>query len=227
MIKRVYVHDSIYESFRDRLVAYVKNLPVGDGTQQDVFFGPLQNEMQYHKARDLIGSITTEGLRLALGGTVNESDGFFIHPAIIDNPPDTARVVVEEAFAPILPLMRWYTEEEVLARVNAGPTGLGGSVWCRDLSQAQRLVAHLECGSIWVNSHFAVAPHVPFGGCKEAASVLNGEWMASRHTAIPRLFGSSKMPEVFIVMYFCLLLYRLRSGLNVSRCSERRLSTTY
>jgi succinate-semialdehyde dehydrogenase/glutarate-semialdehyde dehydrogenase len=131
MIKRVYVHESIYELFRDRLVAYVKTLPVGDGAQPEVFFGPVQNEMQYHKALNLLNSISTEGLSLALGGTVDESCGYFIHPTIIDNPPDTARVVGEESFAPILPLMKWTTEEEVITRANADPTGLGGSIWGR------------------------------------------------------------------------------------------------
>ncbi|GFF92449.1 probable aldehyde dehydrogenase [Aspergillus udagawae] len=174
MIKRVYIHESIYEAFRDRLVAYVKTLLVGNGVQRDVFFGPVQNEMQYNKARDLLSSISAEGLRPALGGIVEESAGYFIHPTIIDNPPDTSRVVTEEAFAPILPLMKWQTEEEVIARANAGPTGLGGSVWSRDLDQAQRLASHLECGSVWINSHFAVAPHVPFGGRKESGQGV--EW---------------------------------------------------
>ncbi|KAF4210549.1 hypothetical protein CNMCM8980_004029 [Aspergillus fumigatiaffinis] len=174
MIKRVYVHESIYETFRDRLVAYVKTLLVGNGVQPDVFFGPVQNEMQYNKARDLLSSISAEGLRPALGGIVEESAGYFIHPTIIDNPPDSSRVVTEEAFAPILPLMKWQTEEEVISRANAGPTGLGGSVWSRDLDQAQRLASRLECGSVWINSHFAVAPHVPFGGRKESGHGV--EW---------------------------------------------------
>ncbi|KAI3095124.1 hypothetical protein CBS147333_9850 [Penicillium roqueforti] len=84
-----------------------------------------------------------------------------------DNPPDTARVVTEEAFSPILPLMKWRTEEEVIARTNAGPTGLGGSIWSRDIDHAQRLASRLDCGSVWINSHLAVAPNVPFGGRKE------------------------------------------------------------
>ncbi|KAJ5110848.1 putative aldehyde dehydrogenase [Penicillium argentinense] len=174
MIKRVYVHESIYGAFRDRLAAHVKTLLVGNGVQPDVFFGPVQNEMQYNKALDLLSSISAEGLRPALGGIVEESAGYFIHPTIIDNPPDTSRVVIEEAFAPILPLMKWQTEEEVIARANAGPTGLGGSVWSRDLDQAERLASRLECGSVWINSHFAVAPHVPFGGRKESGHGV--EW---------------------------------------------------
>ncbi|KAH3431399.1 hypothetical protein KXV60_002515 [Aspergillus fumigatus] len=174
MIKRLYVHESIYEAFRDKLAAHVKTLPVGNGVQPDVFLGPVQTEMQYNKARDLLSSISAEGLRPALGGTVEESAGYFIHPTIVDNPPDTARVVTEEAFAPILPLLKWQTEEEVIARANADPAGLGGSVWSRDLDQAQHLASRLECGSVWINSHFAVAPHVPFGGRKESGSGV--EW---------------------------------------------------
>ncbi|KAH1315377.1 hypothetical protein KXX38_002756 [Aspergillus fumigatus] len=122
----------------------------------------------------LLFELQPEGLRPALGGTVEESAGYFIHPTIVDNPPDTARVVTEEAFAPILPLLKWQTEEEVIARANADPAGLGGSVWSRDLDQAQRLASRLECGSVWINSHFAVAPHVPFGGRKESGSGV--EW---------------------------------------------------
>ncbi|KAF5856048.1 hypothetical protein ETB97_007991 [Aspergillus alliaceus] len=173
-IKRVYVHESVYEEFRDKLVAFVKSLPIGDGMDSGTFFGPIQNQLQYSKAKDLLESVASEGLKTALKGTATDLAGYFVHPTIVDNPPDDARVVVEEPFAPILPLLKWSTEEEVITRANAGPTGLGGSVWSRDLDRAHRLARRLCTGSVWVNTHFSVAPHVPFGGHKESG--LGVEW---------------------------------------------------
>jgi acyl-CoA reductase-like NAD-dependent aldehyde dehydrogenase len=165
-IKRLYVHEAIYDEFRDKLVNIVKSFPVGEGTKPDVFFGPIQNEMQYNKAKDLLSSISSEGLKTVLGGSPGDPAGYFIQPTIVDNPPDNSRVVAEEPFAPILPILKWKTDDEVLERANADPSGLGGSVWCRDLDRAQRLANELDTGSVWINSHFAVAPHIPFGGHK-------------------------------------------------------------
>ncbi|OJJ33608.1 hypothetical protein ASPWEDRAFT_624778 [Aspergillus wentii DTO 134E9] len=174
MIKRLYVHEKIYDEFRDKLVQFVQALKVGDGTESDVFFGPVQNGMQFDKARDLFGSITTDGLKAVLGGTIENSAGYFIHPTIIDNPPEDSRVVQEEPFAPILPIMKWSDEADVLARANGSESGLGSSVWSKDLQRAMRMADQLQSGSVWVNSHFEVAPNVPFGGHK--TSGIGTEW---------------------------------------------------
>ncbi|KAB8068760.1 Aldehyde/histidinol dehydrogenase [Aspergillus leporis] len=153
MIKRLYVHEKIYDQFRDAFVKFTSSLKVGDGMEQDTFFGPVQNEMQYDKLKGLFSSITTEGLNPFLGGTINnDSKGFFITPTVIDNPPENSRVVQEEQFGPIIPLMKWSDEQDVLARANGTHAGLGASVWA--------------AGSVWVNSHFDVSPKVPFGGHK-------------------------------------------------------------
>ncbi|RLL93178.1 hypothetical protein CFD26_101576 [Aspergillus turcosus] len=168
MIKRLYVHEAIYDEFRDKLVSIVKTFPLGEGTKPDVFFGPIQNEMQYNKARDLLASISSEGLTTVLGGSPGDPAGFFIQPTIVDNPPGKARVVIEEPFAPILPLLKWRADDEVLDRANTDPSGLGGSVWCRDPDRAQRLADCLDTGSVWINSHLALAPHVPYGGHKQS-----------------------------------------------------------
>ncbi|EAW13560.1 aldehyde dehydrogenase family protein [Aspergillus clavatus NRRL 1] len=181
VIKRLYVHEKIYDEFRDKLVAFVQSLKVGEGTQPDVFFGPVQNSMQYDKAKDLYSSISTEGLKAVLGGTIQDSAGYFITPTIIDNPPESARVVQEEAFAPILPIMKWSDEDDVLARANGTETGLGSSVWSKDPVRARRMADRLESGSVWINSHFDLAPNVPFGGHK--SSGIGTEWGLSGLTA--------------------------------------------
>ncbi|RAK76564.1 aldehyde dehydrogenase family protein [Aspergillus fijiensis CBS 313.89] len=175
-IKRLYVHEKIYDQFRDKLVRFVRALKVGDGTLPDTFFGPVQNRMQFDKATDLLAATQAAGLQTIAAGEVpaNLGAGYFIPPTIVDNPPEASRVVQEEPFAPILPLLRWADEADVVARANASDYALSASVWSRDLGRARRLVDQLQAGSVWVNSHFDVAPHVPFGGHK--ASGMGTEW---------------------------------------------------
>jgi acyl-CoA reductase-like NAD-dependent aldehyde dehydrogenase len=174
MIKRVYVHEKIYDEFLEKLVAFVKTLKVGNGTEADTFFGPVQNKMQFDKAKDLFSSISTENLTAALGGSIEDSNGYYIHPTIIDNPPETSRVVQEEPFAPILPVMKWSNEDDVIGRANALETGLGSSVWTKDSDRATRIADQLQSGIVWVNSHFDVSPIAPFGGHKNSG--MGVEW---------------------------------------------------
>ncbi|RAK96032.1 aldehyde dehydrogenase family protein [Aspergillus ibericus CBS 121593] len=166
MIKRLYVHEKIYDEFRDKLVQIVQALKMGDGAEPDVFFGPVQNRMQFDKATDLLDDITSNGLNAIASHVVPNSSGFFITPTIVDNPPDTSRVVREEPFAPILPILKWSDEADVLTRANDTEYGLGASVWSRDLQRARRLADQLEAGSVFINTHFECAPFAPFGGYK-------------------------------------------------------------
>lgn len=111
----------------------------------------------------------------ALEGKVFEhSKGYYISPAIIDNPPEDSRIVLEEPFGPIVPLLKWSDEEDVIARANSLKDGLGASVWSKDLDRAERIGRQLSAGSVWLNSHFDVAPNVPFGGHKWSG--LGSEW---------------------------------------------------
>lgn len=171
-IKRLYVHEHIYNEFRDKLVRSVKTLKVGDGNSYpNVFFGPLQNKMQYEKASGLLASISSAGLSTALtGGPFKNSPGFFFAPVIVDNPPEDSRIVNEEPFAPILPLLKWSESDKVpvVDRANRVETGLGASVWGKDTDQAAAIAGQLEAGSVWVNSHFELEAHVPFGGHKSS-----------------------------------------------------------
>lgn len=176
MIKRLYVHEAIYDKFRDALVAHISTLKSGEGHGDDVFFGPLQNSMQYDKVKALFSDvIDKEKVSPVLGGTLDSSSpGYFITPTIIDNPPDTSRVVTEEPFGPILPILKWSDEEDVIARANDTKMGLGASVWSKDVARAERMARQLEAGSVWVNSHFSLAPDIPFGGHKWSG--LGVEW---------------------------------------------------
>ncbi|OQU95929.1 hypothetical protein CLAIMM_02084 [Cladophialophora immunda] len=173
-IKRIYVHESIYDEFRNDIVAFTKTLKVGDGNDEDVFLGPIQNAMQYEKVKTFFSDIKTDHWSVAVGGTNQERPGYFITPTIIDRPAEDSRIVTEEPFGPILPLLAWSEENDVIARANNTRMGLGASVWSNDLEEANRIARQLEAGSVWVNTHIELDPNAPFGGHKESG--VGYEW---------------------------------------------------
>ncbi|KAF4311645.1 putative aldehyde dehydrogenase-like protein [Botryosphaeria dothidea] len=175
-IKRVYVHEKIYDAFREALVNFTKAVKTGPASDPEVLVGPIQNSMQYEKVKDMYTEIAKQGWNAALGGAVHERNapGYFVQPAIIDNPPDDSRIVVEEPFGPIIPLLKWSDEADVVRRANDTKMGLGASVWSKDLEKAGRMASKLEAGSVWVNTHFELAPYVPFGGHKWSG--MGMEW---------------------------------------------------
>jgi acyl-CoA reductase-like NAD-dependent aldehyde dehydrogenase len=136
--------------------------------------------MQFEKVKSFFTDIETSKWTVAVGGGVNDqqtkkpSAGYFIEPTIIDRPPENSRIVVEEPFGPILPLLTWSSEEEVVQRANNTKMGLGASVWSDDLNQATRIARQLEAGSVWINTHQEGNPLAPFGGHKESG--LGYEW---------------------------------------------------
>ena len=133
--------------------------------------GPVQNNMQYAKLLDMYSQVSKEGWKVAYVGkspALKSNGGFFLQPTVIDNPPEDSRLVVEEQFGPIVPLLKWSDEEDVLRRANASLMGLGGSVWSKDIKRAEKLTRRLEAGTVWVNTHFEVGPQVGYGGHKSS-----------------------------------------------------------
>ncbi|OCT54947.1 Betaine aldehyde dehydrogenase, chloroplastic [Cladophialophora carrionii] len=173
-VKRIYVHESIHDEFLKAMVEFTKNLKVGDGTEEGVFLGPIQNKMQYEKVKTFFSDIEKEKQTVAVGGTNPDKPGYFITPTIIDKPADNSRIATEEPFGPIVPLMTWSDEADVVARANNTKMGLGASVWSNDLEEATRIARQLQAGSVWVNSHLELQPDAPFGGHKESG--IGFEW---------------------------------------------------
>lgn len=177
-IKRIYVHDDIYDAFLAAMVEFIKNMPHGAASDPATVIGPIQNGVQFNKVMDLFAEAEKQKWTIALGGlkALDSKDrkGFTLPPTLIDNPPEDSRIVVEEPFGPILPLMRWTDESEVISRANALDSALGASVWSADIARATSIADQLESGSVWVNGHFQVAPNMPFGGHK--ASGVGMEW---------------------------------------------------
>ncbi|KQX19656.1 aldehyde dehydrogenase [Sphingomonas sp. Root50] len=167
--KRIYIHESIYDALAQALVAYAATVKVGDGSQQGVDLGPIQNRMQFEKLKDLLADAKANGLRFLAGGEVtDDSGGFFVPVTIVDNPPENSRVVQEEAFGPVLPLLKFSDIDDVVARANNTEYGLAASVWSRDLDQARSIAERIEAGTVWINEIHSFSPHVAFGGHKQS-----------------------------------------------------------
>lgn len=167
--KRVYVHDGVYDSVRDALVAYAKTIVVGDGADPGTDIGPIQNEAQYRKVAGYFEDCRTNGYTFALGGEIDfDAGGWFVPITVVDDPPEDSRVVSEEPFGPILPLLRWTDEDDVVARANDTPWGLGASVWGSDLDRVERIARRLEAGTVWLNEIHQYSPRQVFGGHKQS-----------------------------------------------------------
>lgn len=167
--KRLYVHEEIYDRVLAELVAYSKTVKVGNGAEADTQLGPIQNLPQYEKVVEYFEDCIKNDYRFAVGGQIDrDADGWFLPVTLVDNPPENSRIVTEEPFGPILPLLKWRDEADVIARANATCYGLGASVWGKDLAAVHRIAPQLEAGTVWCNEVHQYAPNQAFGGHKES-----------------------------------------------------------
>ena len=167
-IKRVYTHESLYESLCDALVDEAGRARLGNGLDPATTLGPLQNKMQYDKVVDLIGDTKRAGARFLSGGEIPGGPGYFIPPTLVTDIADDGRLVTEEQFGPIVPILKYRELDDAIARANATRYGLAGSVWTSDVERGRQVAARLEVGTAWINQHRATSAVVPFGGAKES-----------------------------------------------------------
>ena len=172
--KRMYVHKDIYEPLKEALVAYAKTVKVGDGAEQGTTIGPIQNKAQYQRVLDLIQDAKDQGYKFLVGGETSSAPGYFVPVTILDNPPEDARIVQEEQFGPVLPLMSFENLDEVVTRANDTQYGLGASVWSADIEAAKGLADSLEAGTVWINETQYLTPHAAFGGAKHSGIGAEG-----------------------------------------------------
>ncbi|MDA8524486.1 aldehyde dehydrogenase family protein [Alphaproteobacteria bacterium] len=164
-MKRVYAHASIYDKLVEQLAKLADEAIVGNGLEQGTQLGPLQNKMQFDKVKDYIEDGRANGTIVA-GGDVPEGKGYFIPPTIVRDIDDDSRLVREEQFGPVLPIIKYDDVDDVIERANDTEYGLGGSVWASDVERAYEVAKKVDSGTIWVNKHADLQPHVPFGGIK-------------------------------------------------------------
>lgn len=167
-IKRLYIHEAIYDALTAALVEYAKHIPIGNGMDEGVLLGPLQNRMQYEKVIDYIDGAKAEGGEFLCGGEVPSQPGYFVPVTVVGGLRDDARLVAEEPFGPVLPVLKFSDVDDVVARANNSPYGLGASIWTKDLALAADMAARIEAGSVWINHHMAKKADAPFGGFKES-----------------------------------------------------------
>jgi acyl-CoA reductase-like NAD-dependent aldehyde dehydrogenase len=172
-LKRLYVHESIYDEVCDEIARLARSAVVGDGTDPRTEFGPIQNRAQFDKVCSYIDDAREHGTIIA-GGEIANAPGYFVPLTVVRDIEDGTRVVDEEPFGPILPIIRYSNIDDAVASANRSEFGLGGSVWSSDIERAEAVAARLECGSAWVNQHAAFAPNIPFPAAKQSG--IGVEW---------------------------------------------------
>ena len=123
--------------------------------------------MQYEKVKELIESARQDG-NIVAGGEVPDQSGYFIRPTIVRDVTEGSRIVDEEQFGPVLPVIRFSDESDAIARANNSDYGLGGSVWSSDLDRAYDVANQMNTGTVWINKHAELDPGIPFGGSKQS-----------------------------------------------------------
>jgi acyl-CoA reductase-like NAD-dependent aldehyde dehydrogenase len=167
-IKRIYVHESLYDELCQALVEEANQAKVGSGLDPDTKLGPLQNKMQYDKVVNIIEDTKRSGATFLTGGEVPDTPGYFIPPTLVTDVDESSRIVTEEQFGPIVPILRYSDVDDAIERANNTRFGLSGSVWTSDPERGREVAAQLEVGTAWVNQHRATSAFVPFGGAKES-----------------------------------------------------------
>lgn len=167
-LKRLYVHDTLYEPVCKALAAYAGKIKLGDGLAEDSVLGPVQNRTQFEIVSAFVRQAVEKGGRILTGGNPSDGPGYFYPVTLVADIDHGADLVDKEQFGPALPIIRYTDLDEVIARANDNPAGLGGSVWSSDIDRAKAVAARLECGSVWINRHGAIQPNAPFGGVKQS-----------------------------------------------------------
>jgi acyl-CoA reductase-like NAD-dependent aldehyde dehydrogenase len=176
-VKRVYAPEKIYDEVVEALAEQARQVVLGDGAAEGTMMGPINNRPQHERVSELVVDALADGAEAVVGGAPGGGEGYFYGPTVLRGARDGMRVVDEEQFGPVLPVIPYRDLDDAVARANGTNFGLSGSVWGADSERAARVAERLECGTSWVNTHLANAPFQPFGGMKwSGIGVENGAW---------------------------------------------------
>ncbi|MCQ1999942.1 aldehyde dehydrogenase family protein [Arthrobacter zhaoxinii] len=189
-MKRLYVHEDIYDDVVTSLAEVAKAMPMGVGLDENNVLGPLQNKAQYDIVAQLVDAARDAGARIVLGGNPEQDQPGYFYPATLvadidnDNP-----LVAREQFGPALPIIRYSTVDEAVEMANGLDVGLGASVWSSDKDAAREVAARIQAGTVWINKHGAVDPRVPFGGAKQSGYGLEFGVEGLKHLGAPQVIS--------------------------------------
>ncbi|WP_170360819.1 betaine-aldehyde dehydrogenase [Ruegeria arenilitoris] len=189
---RVFVQKGIKETFLNRLSERLATAKIGDPLDEEVNFGPMVSENQMNIALGYVEKGKAEGARLVFGGERIECDGFYMQPTVFADVTDDMTIAREEIFGPVMSVLDFDTEEEVLARANDTEFGLAAGVFTNDLTRAHRIVAGFEAGTCYINTYNLAPVEAPFGGSKMSGVGRENSKLAINHF--------SEMKTVYVSM---------------------------
>jgi len=176
-IKRLYVHEDVYQPILRVLTDLAKQVKVGDGLEKDTQLGPINNRAQFVRVQELVDDARRHGGQVVAGGAPLSRPGYFYPPTLVTDIGEGSRLVDEEQFGTALPVIPYSDLDDVIGQANRTHYGLGGSVWTNDTTRGEQIAERLECGTAWVNQHLNLSNKVPFGGVKwSGLGRENGRW---------------------------------------------------
>ncbi|GAA1632108.1 aldehyde dehydrogenase family protein [Georgenia ruanii] len=189
-LKRLYVHEDLYEAVCQALTAVAAQMPMGVGLEETNVLGPLQNKAQFDIVASLVQAAKDAGARVLVGGDPDpDQPGYFYPTTLVADIANDNPLVAREQFGPALPIIKYSSIEEAVAMANALDVGLGASVWGTDLEAARAVAARIQAGTVWINKHGAVDPRVPFGGAKQSGYGLEFGVEGLKHLGAPQVIS--------------------------------------
>src|SRR6185437_1202447 len=193
---RVFLHEAIHDAALEAIVRNVARIRIGMPTDPDTEMGCLSSKAQFDKTMSYIRAGQDDGARLVYGGKrpadAQLARGYFIEPTVFADVRDDMRIAREEIFGPVVSILRWSDEDEVVARANALDVGLTASIWTHDLDRAHRLASRIEAGYVWINNASTHHVGVPFGGYKQSGM--------GREESIDELLACTQIKNVSVTL---------------------------
>jgi acyl-CoA reductase-like NAD-dependent aldehyde dehydrogenase len=197
-VKRVFVPESMHDAIVAELAVKARALSVGNGLDEGVEMGPLNNRAQFDRVSELVAAAIDDGATAVTGGAAIEGDGYFYAPTILTGVAEGTRLVDEEQFGPALPILAYRDVAEAIERANATNFGLGSSVWSNDPARAQAVAEQLEAGTTWINTHAALGHVQPFLGRKwSGLGVENGLYSVNAYSDMHTIYVSRSGPNSY------------------------------
>lgn len=165
-IKRLYVHASLFEPLTQALAARAERTVLGHGLDPASELGPLTTAAQFERVKELVADAKAHGARIHSGGEALAGPGYFYPPTLVSGVGAGVRLVDEEQFGPVLPIIVYHDLEDAIAQANASEYGLGASVWTSNIERGKDVAKRLQAGLVWVNQHLEIHPGAPKGGHK-------------------------------------------------------------